>query len=46
MITFKDIFKQSFLDSFSTENIPTLQVAESFLIAAVLGAFCSFYISM
>lgn len=42
MITFKDIFKQSFLDSFSTENIPTLQVAESFLIAAVLGAFLFF----
>lgn len=42
MITFQDIFKKTFLDSISTENIQTLQVAESFLLAAILGAFLFF----
>lgn len=42
MTTFADIFKQSFLDSFSTADIPVMDVAESFLIAAVLGAYLFF----
>ena len=42
MTTFRDIFKASFLDSFSTANIPIMDVAESFLIAAVLGAYLFF----
>lgn len=42
MTTFRDIFKASFLDSFSTANIPVMDIAESFLIAAVLGAYLFF----
>lgn len=42
MTTFRDIFKASFLDSFSTANIPIMDVAESFLIVAVLGAYLFF----
>ena len=42
MTTFRDIFKASFLDAFSSANISMMNVAESFLIAAVLGAYLFF----
>lgn len=42
MTTFRDIFKASFLESFSTASIPVEQVAQSFLIAALLGAYLFF----
>lgn len=42
MTTFRDIFKSSFLESFSTADIPAMEVAQSFLIAAVLGAYLFF----
>lgn len=42
MTTFRDIFKSSFLESFSTSSIPLEQVVQSFLIAALLGAYLFF----
>lgn len=42
MTTFRDIFKASFLESFSTADIPMMDVAQSFLIAALLGGYLFF----
>ena len=42
MTTFRDIFKNSFLNSFSTADISVPDVAVSFLIAALLGAYLFF----
>lgn len=42
MTTFRDIFKSSFLGSFSTADISVPDVAVSFLIAALLGAYLFF----
>lgn len=42
MTTFRDIFKNSFLESFSTADIAVPEVAVSFLVAALLGAYLFF----
>ena len=42
MTTFRDIFKQSFLDTFSTAQMGLSEVAVSFLVAALLGAYLFF----
>lgn len=42
MTTFRDIFKNSFLDSFSMAEVSVPDVAISFLVAALLGAYLFF----
>lgn len=42
MTTFRDIFKKSFLESFSTAQIDLSQVVVCFLVAALLGAYLFF----
>ena len=42
MTTFRDIFKKSFLESFSTAQIDLSQVVVCFLAAALLGAYLFF----
>ena len=38
MTTFRDIFKNSFLESFSAAQIDLPEVAVCFLVSAILGA--------
>ena len=42
MTTFRDIFKNSFLESFTAAQIDLPEVAVSFLVAALLGAYLFF----